>query len=203
MFLSSLLAAGVIGLANALPLTDSISSLESRQASCPGTGLKSFMPILRTINDNTTDPQFFHVQNNSFTTLTIDQVMTFTELPLTATNYYLQWAQSTSPQDFKTVGGGTVAVYTLDTAKLPAEGVLTPEVVEAAIDVTVGPHGTGRIGSAAFGGWPDSSGAREHLVGDVNATATGNLSFRLTLQEPDEVTLRQDSSNGWFLKYDC
>ena len=161
------------------------------------------MPILRTVNDDTTDSQFFHVQNNSFTTLTIDQVMTFTDLPASSTNYYLQWAQSTSPQDFKTVGGGTVAVYTLDSTKLPDEGVLTPEVVEAAIDVTVGPHGTGRIGSAAFGGWPDSTGAREHLVGDVNATSTTELSFRLTLQEFGEVTLRQDENDGWFLKYDC
>lgn len=101
------------------------------------------------------------------------------------------------------MGGGTVAVYTLDTAKLPAEGVLTPEIVEAAVDVSVGPSGTGRIGSAAFGGWPEVSRAIEHLVGEVNATSQPELSFRLTLQEPGDVRLRQSAVDGWFLKYDC
>jgi hypothetical protein len=201
-FSSSILGAALLGAAAALPITESTSSILPRQAACPSIGNKQFQPVLRTINDITTNPQAFHVRNDTAARVEVSQVMTFSNLPATATNFYLQWAQS-SPQDFVTVGGGTVAVYTLDTTKLPVDGVLTPEVVEAAIDLTVGPHGTGRIGSAAFGGWPDVTSPREHLVGEVNATAAPQLSFRLTLQEPGDVRLLQDAANGWFLKYDC
>jgi hypothetical protein len=204
MYLStSILGAAILSTAASLPITSSSSSLLPRQVACPSIGNKQFQPVLRTINDNTTNPQTFHVRNDTTARVEISQVITFSNLPATATNYYLQWAQSTSPQEFVTVGGGTVAVYTLDTTKLPAEGVLTPAIVEAAIDVTVGPHGTGRIGSAAFGGWPDVPTAREHLVGEANATTQSQLSFRLTLQEPGDVHLLQDAANGWFLKYDC
>jgi hypothetical protein len=206
-FSSYFTGVSVLSIAAALPITDILSSsqpkLLPRQISCPGTGLKQFLPLLRTINENTSDPTIFHVRNDTTAQVEISQVITFINLPPTATNYYLQWAQSVSPQEFVTVGGGTVAAYTLDTTKLPVDGVLTPEVVEAAVDLNVGPSGTGRIGSAAFGGWPEVTTAIEHLVGEVNATSQPELSFRLTLQEPGDVRLRQTGVDGWFLKYDC
>ena len=66
LFTSSILAAGMLSIAHALPITE--SSLLPRQAvSCPSTGNKLFMPVLRTINDDTTDAQTFHVKNQGRT----------------------------------------------------------------------------------------------------------------------------------------
>jgi hypothetical protein len=194
----------MFNLAAALPLLDFASAttthISKRAVSCPATGVKQFLPLLRTINDPTTDPNVLHVEND---TATVSQVMTFSEIPATASNFVLWWAQSAPPRDFTAVGGGTVAVYALDSVKLPTDATLTPEIVDAAIDTTIGPFGTGRIGSGAFGGWPAVETQQDHLVGTVDSAAKPELSFRLTLQEKGDVRLVQNEENGWFLRYDC
>ncbi len=203
-FNTALLFATVLNLANALPVLniDSASPqiITKRAVACPATGVKQFLPVLQTINDPSTDPNVFHVANG---TATVSQIATFSDIPATASNFVLWWAQAAAPIDFTATGGGTVAVYALDSTKLPANATLTPDIVDAAIDVTIGPFGTGRIGSGAFGGWPAVLTQQDHLVGLVNSTAKPQLSFRLTLQELGDVRLVENDQIGWFLRYDC
>ncbi|KIW05708.1 uncharacterized protein PV09_03568 [Verruconis gallopava] len=172
-----------------------------RAVTCPGTGQKQFLPTLRTINDPTTDPKMFHVAN---TTAVVNQVATFSNIPATASNFVLWWAQSASPPDFRVIGGGTVAVYALDSSKLPRDGALTPQAVDAAVDAGLGIPGTGgRVGGAAFGGWPAVKTAQDHLVGQLNAGNRAEFSFKLSLEDASDIWLLQDQQNGWFLRYDC
>jgi hypothetical protein len=203
-FITALLLAAVLNLATALPILDinsaSSQTITKRAVTCPATGVKQFLPVLRTMNDPNTDPNVFHVANG---TATVSQVATFSDIPATASNFVLWWAQAAAPIDFTATGGGTVAVYALDNTKLPADATLTPEIVDAAVDASIGPFGTGRIGSGAFGGWPAVLTQQDHLVGLVNSTAKPQLSFRLTLQELGDVHLVEKDQNGWFLRYDC
>lgn len=202
MYFSVTLFATLLGVGSSLRLKEPTAPtwLSARQANCSGIGHKKFQPVLKTINNADADPTVFHVRNVAGTKFS--QIMTFSGLPASATNLYLQWAQSASPREFTTIGAGTVAVFMLDATRLPLYGNLTQEAVEAAIDITRVSN-AGRIGSAAFDGWPQFRTARDHLVGTVNATGQSQLSFYLVLQDQGDVRLAQDEANGWFLKYDC
>jgi hypothetical protein len=201
-FSSVILSTTFLGASSSLQLKETLvpTWLSTRHVNCSGTEHKQFQPTLRTVNNADADPTVFHVR--SVTGTKFSQIMTFPGLPPTATNFYLQWAQSASPKEFTTIGAGTVAVFLLNATSLPLYGNSTQLAVEAAIDLTSGSH-AGRVGSAAFGGWPEFRAARNHLVGAVNATGQSYMSFYLVLQEQGDVRLVQDEVNGWFLKYDC
>lgn len=185
----------------ALPQATTSSTLDTR-VTCPAKNNRQFLPNLRTINDATTDPNVFHVANDTAGS-SVSQVMTFANFPVTATEINLYWAQSVPPHDFTATGAAVVDVYFLDSSKSPVDGTLTPEIVSASIDTRVGPYGTGKIGAGGFAGWPAVQTQQDHLVGAVNATATSELSFLLVLQDTGDVRLMEDAQNGWFLSYNC
>jgi hypothetical protein len=173
----------------------------------PGTKkYQQFSPVIRSIGEPTVDPELLHLFNDPATNKRLDQVVTFANIPSTATNIQLGWYISTTAPLFTTSGGATAAVLLLDESKLNLQSAepLTADAVNAAIDTTSGLP-DGKVGGAGFGFWdgPDFPRPNDHTVSSTALPRRSSMSMKFALSDTLEVVLKQTAQDGLYLRYDC
>ncbi|KAM0350681.1 hypothetical protein ACHAPU_003172 [Fusarium lateritium] len=189
-------------LASLLAVTSAVPTALPRASSkCPSSGKARHEPsalysVFPGSPDMAKKSSGFHVEtyNNASQ---VEQLLVFTDIPASAKDCSLGWAQGERPERIFVVKGGDGLTELRQLSGFPDPKSVTYETAKE-FDT-----GDKPVGAADFTNWDDLP-AQGHIIGGIDCKST--IYLKAALRNPDgntKVFLEQNSKNGLHIQYSC